>query len=123
MVGRRDSLHHGLLITGQPGIGKCEFALSLGKYLLCQDPQNRGNGYCDNCQGCRLFDAGTHPDLHVLTTELESMEGRLSLVSSYSDRYIDSREREKRAKPARVISIDQVRQLIDRRVVMVQGPY
>ena len=114
LLGRRDSLHHGLLITGQPGIGKSEFALSLCKYLLCKEALKKTGGFCDGCQGCRLFDAGTHPDMHVLTTELESMEGRSGLIASYSDRYLDPREREKRAKPARVISVDQIRQLIER---------
>ncbi len=77
-IANHDALHHGLLITGQPGIGKTEFALALSKYLLCQSPVETDNGFCENCPVCRLFDAGTHPDFHVLTTELESLEGAIA---------------------------------------------
>jgi DNA polymerase-3 subunit delta' len=69
---------------------------------------------CGQCQDCRLFDAGTHPDFHVLTTEVESENGRLPILSEYSNRYLDSKEREKKTKYSRVIGVDQVRELIER---------
>jgi DNA polymerase-3 subunit delta' len=69
---------------------------------------------CGQCQDCRLFDAGTHPDFHVLTTEVESESGRIPILSEYSNRYLDSKEREKKTKYSRVIGIDQVRELIGR---------
>ena len=110
----RNKLHHGLLINGPLGIGKLEFSFELCQYLLCHAVSEENNEPCGQCQNCRLFNAGTHPDFHVLTSELESAEGRLSLLTDYSNRYLDSREREKKTKHSRVIAVDQVRELIER---------
>lgn len=113
----RNKLHHGLLINGQPGIGKREFSFELCQYLLCNEvskEDKEDKTPCGQCQNCRLFNAGTHPDFHVLTSELEAAEGRLSLLTDYSNRYLDSKEREKKKKYSRVIAVDQVRSLINR---------
>jgi len=107
-----EALHHGLLITGPPGIAKREFALALSQALLCADPA--GGGACGRCRNCKLFNAATHPDFHVLITEREWRDGRLPLTAQYCNRYQDISAREKRAKPGQVISVDQVRLLIER---------
>ena len=104
--------HHGMLLTGRSGIGKREFALQYCQYLLCHRSSPDQGESCGNCQNCRLFVAGTHPDFHVLTTQTEVVNGRSMLISRYSDRYQDSRDR--KAKPGQIISIDQIRLLIDR---------
>ena len=112
-----DNQHHGVLLVGKSGIGKREFALAFSQWLICDNSSSQlegQTGACGSCQNCRLFLAGNHPDFHVLTTELEAVEGRQSLISQFSDRYQDSKERDKKAKPSRIISIDQVRQLIQR---------
>ncbi len=108
-----DTLHHGLLITGVPGVAKREFAMALGRLLLCGEPADGGRP-CGQCQNCALFGAGTHPDFHVLTTETEWRDGRVALIAKYCDRYQDLGAREKRANPGRVIPVDQVRRLIER---------
>ena len=110
----RNKQHHGLLINGQTGIGKREFALALCQYLLCAEVSEADNLPCGQCQNCRLFVAATHPDFHVLTSEMEAAEGRLPLLSSYSNRYLESKKRDKKTKHSRIISIDQVRELIER---------
>ncbi len=110
----RSKLHHGLLITGQKGIGKREFALKLCRFLLCSGMSEGATQPCGHCQDCHLFDAGTHPDFHVLTTEVESENGRLPILSDYSNRYLDRKEREKKTRYSRVIVVDQVRGLIER---------
>lgn len=113
-LGSLDTLHHGLLITGQPGIAKREFGLALAHALLCETPGANGAiGACGACHNCTLFAAATHPDFHVLTTEREWRDGRLKLVAAYCDRYQDIAARDKRANPSRVIPIDQVRHLIE----------
>lgn len=58
-------LHHGLLLQAAPGSGQGDFARSLAALLLCQQP---GNQPCGQCQSCKLYQAGSHPDF----TELES---------------------------------------------------
>ncbi len=108
-----DTLHHGLLITGVAGIAKREFAVALGQLLLCESPTAQRQS-CGQCRNCALFNAGTHPDFHVLTTETEWRDGRMALLAKYCDRYQDIGARDKRANPGRVIPVDQVRLLIER---------
>lgn len=110
--GALDSLHHGLLISGIPGIAKREFAFALAQLLLCA--RGEGGVACGKCRNCVLFSGGTHPDFHVLTTELEWRDGRIELAAQYCNRYHDVSAREKRAKPGKIISVDQVRLLIER---------
>ena len=105
-------LHHGLMLTGSAGIGKREFAVKLAQRLLCGLP--RDGVPCGDCQDCKLFGAASHPDFHVLTTEFESIYGRIDLVKRYSDRYQDSVARDKKPNPGKVIPVDHVRLLIDR---------
>ena len=114
LISNRDRLHHGALIKAAPGTGLREYALQLSQYLLCESPDLTTHVFCKTCQNCRLFEAGTHPDFHVVTSEYESVNSRLPLLTSYSERFQDARERDKKARPGRVISVDQVRKLISR---------
>jgi len=59
-----ERLPHALLLYGRPGLGKHAFALQLAQALLCAAPRD-GIG-CGHCHGCRLFAAGTHPDLALI---------------------------------------------------------
>ncbi len=60
------------LFVGPAGIGKKRFALALAKALLCQRPASDASPEadplepCNRCESCRLFDAGSHPDLDVV---------------------------------------------------------
>ncbi|AWL12018.1 DNA-directed DNA polymerase [Saliniradius amylolyticus] len=58
-------LHHGLLLQASPGSGQGDFARSLAALLLCQQSGDRP---CGQCQSCKLYQAGSHPDF----IELES---------------------------------------------------
>ncbi len=109
------ALHHGLMVTGADGIGKREFCLALAKFLLCDNKELKvSGGDCGRCQNCELFDAGTHPDFHLLTSETENIQTRIPLVSAYSDRYQNVQARGKKTKPGKIIPIDQIRLLIER---------
>jgi len=66
---------HALLLHGPEGTGKNIFAKVLTKSLLCDQPQKSGEA-CGSCPSCRLFEAGTHPDLH----QLEPEEGKSILA-------------------------------------------
>lgn len=101
-------LPHALLISGQAGLGKLNFALSAARFLLCELSAADPCGQCDNC---RLVDAGNHPDLHLVFTE------RLTLlqnekIQAYAGRYLEDFDKAKKHKPRRIVSVDQIRELI-----------
>lgn len=53
------------LFVGPAGIGKKRFALELARCLLCQRASDAALEACGECDSCRLFSAGNHPDLEV----------------------------------------------------------
>ena len=106
------SLHHGMMLSGISGIGKREFSVALAQRLLCGVSEEADP--CGVCQNCKLFVAGTHPDLHVIVSEYEASEGRMELIGQYSDRYQDAVARGKKANPSPLIPVDQIRVLIER---------
>lgn len=56
---------HGLLISGEAGIGKWSLAWSLAAALLCEN-SDAGVKPCGKCKACMEVAALTHPDLIVL---------------------------------------------------------
>ena len=68
-------LGHALLVTGPAGIGKRALVDALAARVLCQQPVD--DAPCGTCRGCRLRLAGTHPDLRVVTFELNKEGTRL----------------------------------------------
>jgi len=66
------NLPHALLLTGPEGIGRRHFADALAASLLCLSPQADGRA-CGACQACLLRQAGTHPDLLILSPEESSV--------------------------------------------------
>ena len=101
--------HHALVLGGIDGIGKREFSLALAQKLLCTDAAQFA---CGKCQSCRLFNAGSHPDFHVLVSEQEGEFGRSELLTQYAARYPEDRPGKERKST--VIKVEKIRQLIDR---------
>ena len=63
-----DRLPHGLIFAGPVGVGKFTTAMVLAAAFLCE---NRvGDQACGRCESCRGIDAGSHPDVHIVTREL-----------------------------------------------------
>src|SRR5689334_22863386 len=54
------------VFVGPPGVGKRRFALELGRLLLCTEVAEEVLESCGNCESCRMFMAGNHPDLEVI---------------------------------------------------------
>jgi DNA polymerase-3 subunit delta' len=101
-----------VLLTGPKGIGKLVFINDIARGLLCTTADN-GAG-CEECQGCHLFNAGNHPDYHLLTNEWTVETGDPILVTP-GERYLvqaDGRTRD-RTKPKRVIGVSQARALTE----------
>lgn len=57
-----DRVPHALMVDGPEGLGKLRLATCFAGYLLCRGPRTP-ESRCGRCDGCRLLDAGTHPDL------------------------------------------------------------
>lgn len=76
-------LPHALLLTGQKGIGKQQFATAFAWLLLCHAPQNHTP--CGACRGCLLNLAGTHPDLCVIAPEDGSKVIKIQQVRELTD--------------------------------------
>ena len=75
---------HAYLFAGPAGVGRRTTAVALGRTLLCEDAQERPNAgrfggleadfplrqACGACESCRMMDAGSHPDFHLVYKEL-----------------------------------------------------
>lgn len=87
---RAGRLGHALLLAGPTGVGKRRFARRLCASLMCESRLDTGDA-CGRCRGCAQFAAGTHPNLMWIQRGL-NREG----------------------KERRDISIDQMREVMER---------
>jgi DNA polymerase-3 subunit delta' len=62
---KAERLPHAMLLLGNQGLGKAEFASSMAHSVLCQQP-GADNQACGQCKSCQLLVADTHPDLYRL---------------------------------------------------------
>ena len=79
-----DRMGHALMFTGAHGVGRRTTAMALAATLLCAKPvttQNQGefaeldDGFeltdaCGQCNSCRTLQAGSNPDLTVISKEM-----------------------------------------------------
>ena len=64
-------MSHALLLSGELGLGKLEFARKLAAALLCGE-SDITNKPCGHCESCRLISADTHPDYLEIIPEQDS---------------------------------------------------
>jgi DNA polymerase-3 subunit delta' len=98
----RANLPHAVLVSGQAGIGKVQFARAVAAAVLCESP--KGAFACGTCPSCHWFEQGNHPDFRELVPEAaeEEEEGEGDAGAGKSEK----------AKSI-VIKIDQVRAVGD----------
>lgn len=60
---QKNRLSHALLLSGEAGLGKLDFAKHLAAKLLCN---NKSNSCCGQCQSCLWFNSESHPDFYLL---------------------------------------------------------
>ncbi len=67
-----DKIAHSYIFAGQDGVGKFTTAKEFAKLLLCKNPVKKDgfNDSCGNCESCRCFNAGSHPDFEHVYKEL-----------------------------------------------------
>jgi len=69
---RNRRIYHAYILNGEDGAGKNLLAAAFAKALVCEA------GYgdaCNMCDACKLFDAGTHPDVRYVTHETPASIG------------------------------------------------
>lgn len=66
---QRARLPHALLIYGPAHIGKRDLAEYFAQSLLCDTPAKGGHP-CGECQACRWFADGNHPDYRAILPEI-----------------------------------------------------
>lgn len=79
---RNNSLPHGLLFTGNKGLGKHAFAAQFAKLLLCEVSKTQENP-CEKCRSCELIHAGNHPDLMCLALQENSKVIKIDQVREF----------------------------------------
>lgn len=115
-----DQMPHAILIHGQTGIGKFDFALRLAKALVCESDSTLKP--CCSCEACHWFDTGNHPDFLGIVPEdqaqllpHEAMEG----AEGFGDKPKKGKKKtdddgEKADKKASsFIKVDQVREALE----------
>ncbi len=75
-------LPHALLLLGQAEAGQSEIGQWLAARLLCDRADAAA---CGDCAGCRLFLAGTHPDLHHIGIEADTTVIRVEQIRALSE--------------------------------------
>lgn len=98
----RERAAHAWLFKGPPGVGKIDTAIQFALYLLAE-------GVAEKAKVHELFAVGSHPDFHVLMPEAQCVDGE-GVLEEYAVRYAGTGT----GKPKSVISVDQIRLLIDR---------
>ena len=65
---RLDRLPHAILLHGPRGVGKLELAEAMAQLFLCEHKDLKARP-CGQCDGCRWYLAGNHPDFRRLEPE------------------------------------------------------
>ncbi len=78
------------LFCGPPGVGKRRFALRLAQGLLCERRAEEAMDPCLECPSCQQIEAGSHPDVEIVSRPADKSNIPVSLL--IGDRDHRSRE-------------------------------
>jgi DNA polymerase-3 subunit delta' len=79
-------LSHALLLQGPEGLGKQAFAAWLACAVLCDKSAGSTLRCCGECASCKLFAAGSHPDLLWVVPEEEKQQISIDQVRAATER-------------------------------------
>lgn len=88
---QQDRIPSGYLFIGPDGIGKSTLVKSFAQKMNCATHDN-----CHQCDNCRMFDGGSHPDFHVIKPDGQSIRirqiheliGHLDLKPAYATKRV-----------------------------------
>ncbi len=69
-------LSHAYLLTGERQLGKKTFAKEIAKIINCTGE----NKSCGECNGCRLIEKGSHPDLLIVERKEDQKEIQIAQI-------------------------------------------
>lgn len=70
-------LPHAILLQGQQGSGRRQFADALCAFLLCD---HKGQKPCGQCRQCQLYNSGNHPDVLIVEPEDNSKSIKIDQI-------------------------------------------
>src|SRR3954467_10523657 len=73
------------LFVGPPGVGKRRFAIELAHSLLCTEVDDALLEPCGKCDSCRMFAAGSNPDLDIVALRPEKSDLAISQFVGYDE--------------------------------------
>jgi DNA polymerase-3 subunit delta' len=79
-------LSHALLLQGAEGLGKQTLAAWLACAVLCDKSTGSTLNCCGECPGCKLFAAGSHPDLVLVAPEEDKQQISIDQVRAATER-------------------------------------
>ena len=82
---RHGRLPHAFLFVGPEGIGKRTFALALARALLCERNDPDALDPCGRCESCVYCDAGTHPDVYIVSKPADKHELPIQVIRALCD--------------------------------------
>ncbi|MBY0436793.1 MAG: DNA polymerase III subunit delta' [Burkholderiales bacterium] len=104
-----------ILVHGAPGIGERRFALAMAACWLCEAPSGHSPRPCLECPGCKLIEAGNHPDLRVVEPAAMTVDAEDVDADGNGDEDIvedkDKGKGKSKAAPSQLIVIGQLRPL------------
>lgn len=112
-----ENLPQAILLHGQAGIGKLDFALELSQAILCEaDLFSSGTKPCKECQACRWFETANHPDFIGLVPAINQHRmphAELEGMPKPEVEVVEEKEEGDGKKESAFIKIEQVRRAID----------
>ncbi len=90
---QQNRLPHALLLTGQSGLGKTEFAYQLAQGVLCDTPTDTGSA-CAHCRSCELWAAHSHPDFYPITIEEKSKSIKVDQLRLLNNKVVETANRQ-----------------------------
>ena len=105
---RLERLPHALLVHGAPGLGKLELAERMAQLLLCEHG-DAARRTCGECDGCRWFTSGSHPDFRRL--EPEALAKQPAEPEEGEEGARETGPARRTRQPSLQIRIEQVREL------------